>query len=246
MAAFSVSSMLNNNNEHERQQQTTTRPARPAVLDISNLLCSSNDEASLPSLSPSLTPSPTTTPAYPFPPITLPPIDELNKQIDRDVMIWTPTNEIGNPMTSSLSLSSTCTATTSSTTTSSNSSAATTATCAKEEPIFSCTNSSSTSTCSSSASGSNMDSSATQQAPPPLKAKRKRANAKQLEVLNRVFDRTFFPSTQLRAELGRQLGMSPRTVQIWFQNRRQAIRTRERQRLLRIRDNNDNNNATEK
>ncbi|KAI8137781.1 Homeodomain-like protein, partial [Fennellomyces sp. T-0311] len=70
--------------------------------------------------------------------------------------------------------------------------------------------------------------------PPPIKAKRRRANAKQLEVLNRVFDRTVFPSTQLRAELGRQLGMSPRTVQIWFQNRRQAIRTRERQRLLRI------------
>ncbi|ORY97495.1 hypothetical protein BCR43DRAFT_489873 [Syncephalastrum racemosum] len=72
--------------------------------------------------------------------------------------------------------------------------------------------------------------------PMPLKAKRRRANAKQLEVLNRVFERTFFPSTQLRAELGRQLGMSPRTVQIWFQNRRQAIRTRERQRLLQIRD----------
>ncbi|KAI7885073.1 homeobox-domain-containing protein [Lichtheimia hyalospora FSU 10163] len=68
----------------------------------------------------------------------------------------------------------------------------------------------------------------------PVKAKRRRANAKQLEVLNRVFERTVFPSTQLRAELGRQLGMSPRTVQIWFQNRRQAIRTRERQRLLRI------------
>ncbi|KAI8339287.1 Homeodomain-like protein, partial [Blakeslea trispora] len=62
----------------------------------------------------------------------------------------------------------------------------------------------------------------------PIKAKRRRANAKQLEVLNRVFDRTFFPSTQMRAELGRQLGMSPRTVQIWFQNRRQAMRTRER------------------
>ncbi|CAO3610213.1 unnamed protein product [Mucor hiemalis] len=71
-----------------------------------------------------------------------------------------------------------------------------------------------------------------------IKAKRRRANAKQLEVLNRVFDRTFFPSTQMRAELGRQLGMSPRTVQIWFQNRRQAMRTRERQRLIRLRNNN--------
>ncbi|KAI8976841.1 hypothetical protein BDB01DRAFT_802746 [Pilobolus umbonatus] len=69
-----------------------------------------------------------------------------------------------------------------------------------------------------------------------IKAKRRRANAKQLEVLNRVFDRTFFPSTQMRAELGRQLGMSPRTVQIWFQNRRQAMRTRERQRLIKLRN----------
>lgn len=62
----------------------------------------------------------------------------------------------------------------------------------------------------------------------PLKAKIRRASTKQLDVLNKVFERTFFPSTQLRAELGRQLGMSPRTVQIWFQNRRQAIRTKER------------------
>ncbi|KAG1446673.1 hypothetical protein G6F46_009442 [Rhizopus delemar] len=69
-----------------------------------------------------------------------------------------------------------------------------------------------------------------------VKAKRKRANSEQLEVLNRVFDRTFFPSTQVRAELGRQLGMSPRTVQIWFQNRRQAMRTKERQRLIKIRN----------
>ncbi|CEP10951.1 hypothetical protein [Parasitella parasitica] len=62
----------------------------------------------------------------------------------------------------------------------------------------------------------------------PLKAKRRRASSRQVDVLNKVFERTFFPSTQLRTELGRQLGMSPRTVQIWFQNKRQAIRTRER------------------
>ncbi|KAI9483030.1 MAG: hypothetical protein EXX96DRAFT_477758 [Benjaminiella poitrasii] len=72
-----------------------------------------------------------------------------------------------------------------------------------------------------------------------IKAKRRRANVKQLEVLNRVFNRTFFPSTQMRAELGRQLGMSPRTVQIWFQNRRQAMRTRERQRLIKLRNNHE-------
>ena len=56
----------------------------------------------------------------------------------------------------------------------------------------------------------------------------KRANVYQLDVLNQVFEQTFFPSTELRAELGKQLGMSPRTVQIWFQNKRQSIRTRQR------------------
>ncbi|KAI8638274.1 hypothetical protein BD408DRAFT_423271 [Parasitella parasitica] len=61
----------------------------------------------------------------------------------------------------------------------------------------------------------------------PLKPRRRRSS-KQLDMLNKVFERTFFPSTQLRAELGRQLGMSPRTVQIWFQNKRQAIRSRGR------------------
>ncbi|KAG2177989.1 hypothetical protein INT43_003242 [Umbelopsis isabellina] len=63
-----------------------------------------------------------------------------------------------------------------------------------------------------------------------IKAKRKRASAGQLDVLNRVFAQTFFPSTEMRNELAKQLGMSPRTVQIWFQNKRQSIRTKERDR----------------
>ncbi|KAI8377751.1 uncharacterized protein BYT42DRAFT_533400 [Radiomyces spectabilis] len=63
---------------------------------------------------------------------------------------------------------------------------------------------------------------------PPLKAKRKRASPSQLSVLNRVFNQTYFPSTELRMELGKQLGMSPRTVQIWFQNKRQSIRAHEK------------------
>lgn len=63
---------------------------------------------------------------------------------------------------------------------------------------------------------------------PAMKLKRRRASSRQLDILNQVFERTFFPSTQLRAELGRQLGMSPRTVQIWFQNRRQAMKSRQR------------------
>jgi hypothetical protein len=63
---------------------------------------------------------------------------------------------------------------------------------------------------------------------PPLKAKRKRASPSQLSVLNRVFNQTYFPSTELRIELGKHLGMSPRTVQIWFQNKRQSLRSRTR------------------
>ncbi|KAK4521212.1 Protein kinase C signaling pathway involved MAPKK protein [Mucor velutinosus] len=61
-----------------------------------------------------------------------------------------------------------------------------------------------------------------------LKAKRKRASPNQLVVLNRVFNQTYFPSTEIRIALGKQLGMSPRTVQIWFQNKRQALRSRGR------------------
>ncbi|KAG2229986.1 hypothetical protein BDF21DRAFT_428535 [Thamnidium elegans] len=61
-----------------------------------------------------------------------------------------------------------------------------------------------------------------------VKAKRKRASPSQLLVLNRVFQTTFFPSTELRIQLGKQLGMSPRTVQIWFQNKRQSMRSQTR------------------
>ncbi|CAG8464192.1 13601_t:CDS:2 [Acaulospora morrowiae] len=61
-----------------------------------------------------------------------------------------------------------------------------------------------------------------------VKAKRKRANPNQLKVLNEVFQQTFFPSTEQRIQLGKQLGMSPRTVQIWFQNKRQSWRSKTR------------------
>jgi hypothetical protein len=59
--------------------------------------------------------------------------------------------------------------------------------------------------------------------------KRRRADASQLAVLNSVFAHTFFPSTELRQRLGEQLGMSARSVQIWFQNKRQQWRQKKRQ-----------------
>ncbi|KAI0268801.1 hypothetical protein BC834DRAFT_653852 [Gloeopeniophorella convolvens] len=59
---------------------------------------------------------------------------------------------------------------------------------------------------------------------PTIKKKRKRADARQLEVLNATYARTAFPSTEERAALAKELDMSARSVQIWFQNKRQSMR----------------------
>ncbi|KAI6046026.1 hypothetical protein EDC04DRAFT_2864926 [Pisolithus marmoratus] len=64
---------------------------------------------------------------------------------------------------------------------------------------------------------------------PAIKKKRKRADAAQLKVLNEVYARTAFPSTEERAELAKKLDMSARSVQIWFQNKRQSMRQSTRQ-----------------
>ncbi|KAI0305413.1 hypothetical protein B0F90DRAFT_1666320 [Multifurca ochricompacta] len=61
-------------------------------------------------------------------------------------------------------------------------------------------------------------------AEPTIKKKRKRADARQLEVLNATYARTAFPSTEERAALAKELDMSARSVQIWFQNKRQSMR----------------------
>ncbi|ORZ11300.1 Homeodomain-like protein, partial [Lobosporangium transversale] len=58
------------------------------------------------------------------------------------------------------------------------------------------------------------------------KAKRKRANASQLSVLNAAFERSYFPSTEERLRLSKQCRMCPRTVQIWFQNKRQSVKAK--------------------
>lgn len=57
-----------------------------------------------------------------------------------------------------------------------------------------------------------------------LKLRRKRATVKQTQALQKVFEMTAFPSTILLENLARYLGMSPRTVQVSFQNKRQAVR----------------------
>ncbi|CAK5265695.1 unnamed protein product [Mycena citricolor] len=64
---------------------------------------------------------------------------------------------------------------------------------------------------------------------PTVKKKRKRADAAQLRVLNDTYARTAFPSTDERLALAKALDMSPRSVQIWFQNKRQSMRQTNRQ-----------------
>ncbi|KAF8496842.1 hypothetical protein F5888DRAFT_1576923, partial [Russula emetica] len=59
---------------------------------------------------------------------------------------------------------------------------------------------------------------------PAIKKKRKRADARQLDALNKMFAITAFPSTEQRNQLAKDLDMAPRSVQIWFQNERQANR----------------------
>ncbi|WWC65856.1 uncharacterized protein I303_108478 [Kwoniella dejecticola CBS 10117] len=60
--------------------------------------------------------------------------------------------------------------------------------------------------------------------PGSFKAPRKRADDSQLAILNDVFEKTAYPSTDERDELARKLGMTSRSVQIWFQNRRRAVK----------------------
>jgi hypothetical protein len=73
--------------------------------------------------------------------------------------------------------------------------------------------------------------------------KRRRLNAHQLYVLDTIFEKTCFPSAELRHQLGQHLGLSPRTIQIWFQNRRQSSKNKAKTVEQGINDepNNDNN-----
>lgn len=64
---------------------------------------------------------------------------------------------------------------------------------------------------------------------PIIKKKRRRADAAQLKVLNETYQRTAFPSTEERHALALELDMPPRSVQIWFQNKRQQERQISRQ-----------------
>ncbi|KAK4705294.1 hypothetical protein P7C70_g906, partial [Phenoliferia sp. Uapishka_3] len=67
---------------------------------------------------------------------------------------------------------------------------------------------------------------------PAKKRSRTLTTAHQTAVLNALLAKTRFPSTETREEVGHQIGMSARRVQIWFQNRRQSQkRARDRETI---------------
>ncbi|KAG0418927.1 Homeobox protein HD-10 [Dictyocoela roeselum] len=53
---------------------------------------------------------------------------------------------------------------------------------------------------------------------------RRRTSKLQLKVLEKTFETTVKPDASLRKALGEQLGMTPRAVQVWFQNRRAKVK----------------------
>jgi LIM homeobox transcription factor 1 len=50
--------------------------------------------------------------------------------------------------------------------------------------------------------------------------RRKRFTAEQTEFLQTIFQRNPMPDSQTRRWMAEQLNVSPKTVQIWFQNKR--------------------------
>eukprot|EP01124_Arcella_intermedia_P023499 TRINITY_DN3747_c0_g2_i1.p1 TRINITY_DN3747_c0_g2~~TRINITY_DN3747_c0_g2_i1.p1 ORF type:complete len:252 (+),score=55.01 TRINITY_DN3747_c0_g2_i1:258-1013(+) len=50
--------------------------------------------------------------------------------------------------------------------------------------------------------------------------KRMRTTPQQLRILEKTYEKEKIPSLTLREELAAQLGMTPRRVQVWFQNKR--------------------------
>jgi hypothetical protein len=64
----------------------------------------------------------------------------------------------------------------------------------------------------------------------PGSKKRTRANQEQLAVLEEVFANNTSPNSKFREALAAKLGMSERSIQIWFQNRRAKSKLLQRRR----------------
>ncbi|KAK1347667.1 homeobox domain-containing protein [Hamiltosporidium tvaerminnensis] len=59
-------------------------------------------------------------------------------------------------------------------------------------------------------------------------------NKFQQDVLNSVYEVSSFPSTETRCEIALLLGIPQRSVQVWFQNKRQLSKKREGTKQVKI------------
>lgn len=66
---------------------------------------------------------------------------------------------------------------------------------------------------------------------------RKRTSKTQLKILEKTFETNIKPDAILRNQLSEQLGMTPRSVQVWFQNRRA------KQKKAKCKQQNENKEA---
>ena len=65
---------------------------------------------------------------------------------------------------------------------------------------------------------------AAEEPPAPARPKRCKISREQLEVLVKSFEEEPLPNFDQRQAMAKHLGMTPRSVQIWFQNRRQRLK----------------------
>lgn len=69
--------------------------------------------------------------------------------------------------------------------------------------------------------------------PKPKKGSRKRINPDSVKILCNLFDTgVHFPSREEREKLASRLSLPSRTIQIWFQNRRQALKNKKQTILM--------------
>ncbi|KAK9728071.1 hypothetical protein K7432_001323 [Basidiobolus ranarum] len=61
---------------------------------------------------------------------------------------------------------------------------------------------------------------------------RRRTNKEEQTILEEAFQVNHRPSSEIKEQLARQLNMSLRTVQIWFQNRRQSLKKKKYEPLI--------------
>ncbi|ADM11250.1 Homeodomain-containing transcription factor-like protein [Encephalitozoon intestinalis ATCC 50506] len=73
---------------------------------------------------------------------------------------------------------------------------------------------------------------------------RKRTTKAQLKVLEETFETNIRPDANMRKKLGEELGMTPRSVQVWFQNRRAKIKKLTQKKMMQ-QENTDNTKGQE-